>query len=63
MNEKTFSFCSRYLESSLDDIYDPYDLVLTTWALIKSGSALKDAAFSKLDRMKRVVGENIQYEP
>ncbi|OQV18018.1 putative CD109 antigen [Hypsibius exemplaris] len=43
----------RYLERVLDLLFDPYEVAIVTYALTVVDSHLKDAAFDKLDQMKR----------
>ncbi|OQV18021.1 putative CD109 antigen [Hypsibius exemplaris] len=44
----------RYLERVLDLLFDPYEVAIVTYALtVVVDSHLKDAAFDKLDQMKR----------
>ena len=46
----------RYLERVLDLLFDPYEVAIVTYALTVVDSHLKDAAFEKLDGLKRSYG-------
>lgn len=51
---------TRYLERVLDQLYDPYEIAIVTYALTIVNSPSKDAAFEKLDGLKNTLGNFLQ---
>ena len=47
---------TRYLERVLDQLFDPYEIAIVTYALTIVNSPAKDAAFEKLDGLKNTLG-------
>ena len=46
----------RYLEYQLATLSRPYEVAVTTYALMIANSVERNVAFNKLDQMKRKVG-------